>query len=154
MTSYNPDKVNLAFAVICPELKSKYAVYPIPSTYQGRWLTPSAEEKFEGKPVVLLTDKEDGIKEDYVYCKATPLGRGYYHMLTKVAYVNLYTRIQNEGSGAFLCFGDKKKADQWDTCRRIVYNRSRASRPDDVQGAKQSIDHMEGSKLPGYGLKL
>jgi hypothetical protein len=153
MTSYDHDEVNMAFAIFCPELKSRYAVYPFPEKCGERWLTSnSTDAEFEGKSVVLLA-KEDGRKEDYVYCKRAPLGPGYYHVLTKVAYVNLYTRLQNQGSGKFLCFGDSKHADQWDTCGRIIYNRSRANRPDDAHAAEAAIDHIVGG-IPGAGLKI
>ena len=149
MTSYDHDEVNLAFAIICPELKSRYAVYPFPAKYGDHWLTPNREAEFQGKPVVLLAKKEDGMKEDYVYCKAAPLGPGYYHVLTKVAYVNLYTRIQNQGNGKkFFFFGDRKHADQWDTCRRIVYNRCRANRPDDRHAAEAAIDSHREAIMP------
>eukprot|EP00527_Entomoneis_sp_CCMP2396_P001998 CAMPEP_0198140768 /NCGR_PEP_ID=MMETSP1443-20131203/3877_1 /TAXON_ID=186043 /ORGANISM="Entomoneis sp., Strain CCMP2396" /LENGTH=155 /DNA_ID=CAMNT_0043803297 /DNA_START=129 /DNA_END=596 /DNA_ORIENTATION=+ len=155
MTGYDHDEVNMTFAMFCPELKSRYAVYPFPKKLGERWLTPSTQAEFEGKPVVVLAAKEEeGPKEDYVYCKRGPLGPGYYHVLCKTVYVNLYTRIQNQGNGKFLFFfGDSKHADQWDTCRRIVYNRSRANRPDDVHAAEAAIDHIVGG-VPGAGLKL
>lgn len=144
MTSFDHDEeVNMAFATICPELKSRYAVYPFPVKHGERgWLNPSPDKVFEGKPTVLLAKKEDGMKEDYVYCKVGPVGPGYYHVLCKTAYVNLYTRIQNQGSGKFLCFGDKKHADQWAISRKIVYNRSRAHRPDDAHAAEAAIGHL------------
>ena len=151
MTNYNADEVNIAFARICPELKSRYAVYPFPESSPKDWLIPSTEGTYDGKPVVIPSDKESGnkktesgLKEDYVFCKAGPVGKGYYHVLTKTAYVNLCTRLNEQGSGKFLCFGDSQRADQWDTCRRIVYNRSRANRPDDKHAADAAMDHMVG----------
>lgn len=152
MTNYDADEVNIAFARVCPELKSRYAVYPFPESSPKSWLVPSTEGTHNGKPIVILSDKdsgdkknEPGLKEDYVFCKAGPLGKGYYHVLTKTAYVNLSTRLNAQGSGKFLCFGDSQRADQWDTCRRIVYNRSRANRPDDEHAAAAAIDHMVGA---------
>lgn len=148
------EEVNNAFAQICPELKSKYAIYPIPEKYRGRWL--GFDEEFEGKPTVIPADaKGTETPEDYVYCKNAPRGKGYYHVLTKVAYVNLYSRLSAEEPGTFCCFGDREHSNQWDTARRVVYNRSRANRPDDAVGAVQAIDHLEGNKLnPVHGLKL
>jgi hypothetical protein len=89
-----------------------------------------------------------------MFCKRALKGPGYYHILTKVAYVNLYSRLVSTGSGASCCFGDREINDAWDTTRRIVYNRSRGSVPGDILAAEQAIDHMEGTKLnPVHGLK-
>jgi hypothetical protein len=94
------------------------------------------------------------MKHNYVYCKVGLKGQGYYHLLTKVSYVNLYNRIGNSPPSV-CCGGSREEVDAWDTTKRIVYNRSRAPRPDDMAGAKASIDSMEGSKLnPVHGLKL
>ena len=156
MTSFNAAEVNKAFAATCPELKSKYASYPIPQEYSTRWLALDGKDE-DGNRVVILTEHDKGFKEHYVFCKNAPLGKGYYHMLTKCAYVNLYSRLMSEGSGApCLSFStaNRMRADQWETTRRVVYNRSRANRPDDVVGAEQAVDHMEGTKLnPVFGLK-
>ena len=148
MSAYDADEVNIAFARLCPELKSRYAVYPFPESSPASWLVPSKGVTYEGKPVVVLADtkeKEHPLKEDYVFCKAGPLGEGYYHVLTKTAYVNLSTRLNAQGNGKFLCFGDNQRAEQWDTCRRIVYNRSRANKPDDKHAAEAGVDQMVGA---------
>jgi len=156
MTSFHHDDVNMAFALICPELKSRYAACPIPEQHGAKWLSPSATAEFEGKPIVVLAEKDDGPKEDHICCKRGPIGAGHCHVLCRTSCVNLYTRLQKEGNGLVLgCLsGDRKHAGQWDTCRHIVCNHSRASRPDDADGAEKAIDHMEGSELPGHGLKL
>eukprot|EP00339_Tiarina_fusa_P029193 CAMPEP_0117077502 /NCGR_PEP_ID=MMETSP0472-20121206/54654_1 /TAXON_ID=693140 ORGANISM="Tiarina fusus, Strain LIS" /NCGR_SAMPLE_ID=MMETSP0472 /ASSEMBLY_ACC=CAM_ASM_000603 /LENGTH=123 /DNA_ID=CAMNT_0004803879 /DNA_START=61 /DNA_END=428 /DNA_ORIENTATION=+ len=122
--SFQPKKVNAAFADICPELKSKYAVYPIPEPYNLKWLAPNST--FEKKPCFIETAGDQGVIEDYVYCKLGPNGKGYYHVLTKMAYANLYSRLSAEGPGTCCGFGDRKRADKWDTARLVVYNRSRA----------------------------
>ena len=152
MTVLAPSEVNKAFALYCPELSVPCAQYPMK---HDRWL--NFQEKYEGKPTFIAAETPDEkFKVGYVYCKAAPRGRGYYHVLTKTAYVNLYTRLMSEGPPGSCCKPkpkDLRTADQWDTARRYVYARSRCSRPDDVQAAEQQIDHYAGTKLnPVHGL--
>jgi hypothetical protein len=153
--AFHPKEVNEAFAIICPELKSKYAVYPVPEPYNSKWLAPNSD--FEKKPCYIDVSADQGLIDDYVYCKHGPNGKGYYHVLTKMAYTNLYSRLSAEGPGTTCCgfFGDRKRADQWDTARLIVYNRSRCNRPDDEAAKTQAIDHMVGTSMDQtVGLKL
>merc|ERR1712125_169064 len=155
MGVFKPDEVNEAFAAICPgELTSKYAMYPIRAPYNERWL--KVTEEFEGKPVFIKALKDEGIKTDYIWCKNGTRGKGYYHVLTKIAYNNLYSRLKSEGAGAGCCgLGDLKRADQHDTVCRIVYNRARCNRPDDVAGAEQAIDHLAGTQVnPLHGVNV
>jgi hypothetical protein len=143
--------VNNAFDLTAPELKSPYARYPM--KYE-RWL--GFDEKYDGKPTFIGFEVDEGFKEDYVYCKCGPQGKGYYHLLTQVSYVNLYSRIMSEGAGAGCLWNkDGAKFDAWDTTRLILYSRTRCSRPDDDDAKEQGIDHYVGTKLnPVYGLKL
>ena len=154
MGAFQADEVNEAFALFCPELKPHYSQYPME---HDRWL--NFKEKIDGKPTFVSADTNEGFKEDYVWCKNGPVGRGYYHVLTKTAYVNLYSRLMmSEGGGAAGCGCTPKRkvlgtADQHDTARRIVYARSRCSRPNDFDAQEQQIDHMAGTKLnPVHGL--
>ena len=123
---------------------SIYAVYPFPDEYKSKWLSPY--DMCDKNLCFIASEEDQGKKQHYVYCKRGPLGKGYYHVLTKVAYSNLYTRLQSEGSGVVCgCLAGskaKKRAEQWDTARRLVYNRCRCSRPDDEAAAVQAIDHM------------
>jgi hypothetical protein len=150
MGVFKADEVNAAFDLVCPELKSKYARYPM--KYDA-WLAPG--DTYEGKPAYIAAKAGDeGMKEDYMYCKYGPAGPGYYHMLCKCSSVNLYTRIQNTSAGS-CCSVDKQKAEALDTTRLILHYRHRCSRPDDLEGQKQGIDHMVGTKLnPVHGLRL
>lgn len=159
MGTFHPDEVNFAFGMFCPELtKSDLAKYPMA---RDRWLNYA--ETFDGKPTFIAAETDDQgiIKPDYVWCKAAPKGKGYYHVLTKTVYVNLYTRLMSTGPPGGGCCGggggkpsDARAADAWDTARRVIYARSRCSRPDDVAAAEQQIDHMAGTKLnPVHGLK-
>jgi len=154
MVIQSAEEINKAFDRTEPELfQSKYARYPM--KYE-RWL--NFQESFEGKPSFVASEDDKGIKMDYVYCKNGPVGKGYYHMVTKVSWVNLYSKLVSQGSGGASCLclgGDRAAADAHDTTRRIVYHRSRSNRPDDVLAAEQAMDHYAGTKLnPVHGLKL
>ena len=90
----------------------------------------------DGKPTFVAAEKEDGLKMDYVYCPRGPKGRGYYHLRTKIAYVNLYSRLAaSPPGGACGCLtGGKNNAAllaAWDTTKRICHERSQYSKPDD-----------------------
>lgn len=152
MAIISAEEVNEAFAFYCPELKVKCARYPMK---YDRWL--NFKQTYEGKPTFIPAKTDEGLKDCYVYCKAAPCGKGYYHVLTKTAYVNLYTRLMSEGPPGGCCKPkpkDLRTTDQWDTARRYVYARSRCSRPDDAAAVEQQIDHYAGTKLnPVYGLK-
>ena len=152
MGAFTAEQVNQAFDMTCPELKSKYARYPL--KYEN-WL--NFNDHIDGQPVFIDSAQDQGLKENFVFCKNAPKGRGYYHILTKVAYVNLYSRLMSTGSGAGCsCFGGDNSLlqDAWDTTRIIVYRRSRCSKPDDDLAAEQAVDHMAGTKLnPVHGLR-
>lgn len=81
-------KVNQQMASICPELASKYAQYPLEG--YSSWL--NFEDETDGKPAFLAASQDGGLKEHNVWCMK---GKGYYHLLTKVSYVNLYNRVGN-----------------------------------------------------------
>ena len=149
MGAFTPEQVNQAFDMTCPELKSKYARYPMK---RHRWL--GFDETIDGQPTFIPSKQNEGLKEHYVFCKRGPKGVGYYHLLTKVSHVNLYSRIVSEGAGAGCCGGDPKAVDAHDTTRRVVWARTKVSYPDDIAAQEQQIQHMEGTKLnPTYGLK-
>jgi hypothetical protein len=142
--------INKAFDLTAPELESEYARYPMK---YSRWL--GFNEKHDGKPTFIGADTCQGFKQDYVYCKRGPEGKGYYHLLTQVSHVNLLSRIVSEGAGAGCLNRDAAKFDAWDTTRRIVYARTRCSRPDDEDAKEQGVDQYAGTKLnPLYGLKV
>lgn len=151
MPSYKPEEVNAAFDLIEPEiLSSPYARYPMQFE---RWL--GFDEKFEGNPSFIPSNTDEGFRKNYVYCKYGPVGKGYYHLLTKVSWNNLYSKLMNEGPGTGCgCSGDSRgRVDAHDTTRRIVYNRSRSNIPDDYKAAEQAINHMAGTKLnPLHGI--
>jgi len=120
---------------VAEELGSKYAEYPI--RYK-RWL--NVTESVEGSPCFISSNGGDaGLKVDYVFCTRGPLGPGYYHLLTKVAYVNLYGRLQSSSPpSTCLCFGDRKGYNEYVGVKAVVYNRFFGSKPDDVQAKKDA----------------
>mmetsp|Transcript_119 Transcript_119/g.222 ORF Transcript_119/g.222 Transcript_119/m.222 type:complete len:154 (-) Transcript_119:179-640(-) len=152
--SWDPEEANAAFAATCPELTSAYARYPIDFK---RWL--DLDEMMDGEKVFQKSEIDNGLKENYVWCKNGPRGQGYYHLLTQISYVNLYSRIANSAHGSACCSSKSSaqriKIDQWDITRRIVYNRTRSSRPCDSLAAEAAIDHQVGTAAnPLHGLKL
>jgi hypothetical protein len=148
MGPFKPAEVNAAFAKTCEELTSKYAQYPM--QYE-RWYGSS--ELIDGMKVFIMAKKDLGFKEHYVWCKYGPTEAGYYHILTKTAHVNLYSRF--DSMAASCCGGKIDDFDAFDTTRRITYNRARSNIPNDSKAAEQAIQHMAGTKLnPVHGLKL
>lgn len=138
---FTAEEVNKAFKRAAPELyESEFATYPIK---YDRWLQPN--EEFEGKPMFVASETDQGMETDYVFCKNGTHGKGYYHLLTKTSYVNLCSKLVSTGSGTSCCFGgDATTEDAWDTAKRICYNRSRASKPDDAVGMEQAVDCFNG----------
>lgn len=141
-------KVNEQLKMTCPELGSVYAQYPLD---RDRWL--GFDETIDGELVFVASTQDNGLKKNYVYCTVGQKGKGYYHLLNKTSYVNLYNREGNSPPGSCCAGASPEEMAAWETTKMYLYNRSRAPRPDDVAGAKASIDHMEGSKLnPVYGI--
>jgi len=156
--AYVPQEVNDAFDLTCPELESKFARYPIQYLH---WY--GLDEVFEKKgkpkqPMFVASETDEGIKLDYVFCKRGPKGKGYYHFLTKISYVNLLTRISANPPSRLGIFSggsankNRPTLDAWDTTKRVIYTRTRLSTPDDSM-AFQTIDHMTQTKLnPLHGI--
>lgn len=71
------------------------------------------------------------MKEDYVYSEDPE--PGYYHLLTKQAYIQLYKDLETKEPSLPCCW-DKagaKKYDEYTRVKKIVYNRNVASIPDE-----------------------
>lgn len=131
-------EMNAKMARVIPELASSYATYPMA---HSRWLKPH-ESGPKGEPC-FLSKPADGSREmkmDYVYGKG-PHGEGYYHMLTHEAYVNLYSRINNEVPSCCACSKEARKAyDEYDDVKRLLYNRWHGKVPNDVSAARDGMD--------------
>jgi hypothetical protein len=84
-----------------------------------------------------LKGPNKGLKEHYVFDKGVNDGpSGYYHLLTRRAYMILYKRLRNEAPAfaACSCFSSQDKRDRieaYDTNKTICSNRSVSSRPYD-----------------------
>jgi hypothetical protein len=141
--------INAKMAKFVPELVSAYALYPMKRV---RWLDPK-EIGPRGEPCFIATSTNAGVKPNYVYGRG-PYGTGYYSLMTRVPYVNIYSRLQNQPP--VRCCALSKEArnemDEFDDVRRIVYNRSVSTRPDDVVAAGDAIAKARGDAQEGFRL--
>jgi hypothetical protein len=135
---------NAKMVKFCPELESEYARYPMS---HRKWLdlkatTANGEKAFLKEP----NNKNNIVKLDYVYGPG-PLGRGYYHIMTRPAYVILYHRLLSQAPPGCCCALDqdsRNNYDQWDDVKRIVRARSVATQPDDQVAAADQIGNARG----------
>lgn len=132
--------VNKALVEFLPELESNYAKYPM---QHDRWYGPD-EKGPKGEPCFIaqegmsLTDAP--IKKDYVYCTKGVNGKGYYSLMCRTSYVNLYHKLKSCAPQGVCttfcpCFASKatrKALDRFDDCKRVVFMRQQCvPKPDD-----------------------
>ena len=134
-------KLNEKMVRFAPELASEYAKYPL--SYPS-WIRPTGNGP-KNSPCFESAPRGSAMKMDYVHGPG-PKGFGYYHLLTREAYVILYARLTNEMPG---CCCDcrptvRKEVSDWDDVKTVVYNRSVATKPDDVQAKKDAISLAQG----------
>ena len=144
MGSQEEDEMNRKFVNVVPELASSYAKYPLAKSH---WVDVTGNTS-NGEPCFVANAEEYAIKKhDYVHGNG-PLGRGYYHFLTRQAYVILHSRLTTERpSGGCCCFVNedvKVARSEHDEVESIMYNRSIASKPDDIQAVKDAIKIANG----------
>src|SRR5687767_13290009 len=84
------DEINATMIKFLPELASTYAKYPMK---RDRWYLIN-EKGLKGERL-FYKEENSGLKMDYVFGRG-PGGPGYYSLLTKTAYINLYSRITSE----------------------------------------------------------
>jgi hypothetical protein len=123
-----------------PELASVYAQYPLA---YDRWRNPT-ERGPNGEPCFIASSQDNGIHEHYTYSKRAPNGPGYYHLLTKMAYISLYGRITQIPPSTCCCSFSaetRQAMDSWDDVRRLMYNRSVAPTPNDSAGQQAAISN-------------
>ena len=129
-------EINALMAKHVPELASCYATYPLK---EEQWYGANHKGK-KGEPCFLSAPTNEGLKIDYVWGGKGPLGPGYYSLLTKPAYVNLYSRVNSEGPGACCCGApsaeSRRTVAEWDDVKTIVYGRYVSPQPDDAVAAK------------------
>ena len=132
------DEVNRKLVWFLPELASEYGKYPIE---RKKWLSPEDVVTPKGQPCY-IKGKNEGIKMDYVYGKG-PCGPGYYHLCTKTAYVNLYTRIANECPVGICSFTNAARVqyEEWDDVKRIIHARQLATKPNDQIALEDQISN-------------
>ena len=95
-----------------------------------------------------------------MYCKNGPKGPGYYHLLIRVSYVNLFNCLASEAPSAGSCSGAAahKELIDYDTVKTIVYKHSVSTKPDDaharqevLENAQALLDRFEnGTPLPEH----
>lgn len=145
---------------VIPELKSPLVLYPLK---RENWLDLNAtsinNEDGTSTPAFIPYKKDPGypaptVKEDYVW-GAGPHSWGYYHLLTKNAYEVLHYRLLKEAkpAGQWCCVLSSNPAvarEDYDVVKVILYNRSKASIPDDFQAQADAVDDARGSAGRGY----
>lgn len=146
-------EINQSMVKFLPELDSVYARYPM---HHERWYQPS-EKGPKGEPCFLAASEDAGIKKDYVFCKRGVKGAGYYLLMTKVSYVNLYTKLDSlqPGTCGMACnSADRKAMDEYDDVKRVLYGRHMSPRPDDAAAGKRAMDEAVGMAQATYGLNV
>jgi hypothetical protein len=136
----SPDQINALLVKFLPECASKYATYPMK---RDRWYLPN-EKGSKGEPL-FLKQPDAGVKMDYVFGRG-PGGPGYYSLLTKTAYINLYSR--HTSACPVTCCACSKAAreayDEWDDVKRIIFARQLAKKPNDVTAATDAMSEATG----------
>lgn len=159
MASFNGKsaaRINEIMKSYIPETSGcHYADYPM---NRARWLKGN-EKTDKGEPCFIKTDNKlpsEGMKQGYIWGPG-PFTYGYYHLLTKTAYVNIYSRILSNkvatgaNEGCCGCFGAPDpaskmppiKADDKDDMRRLFHARAVATKPSDAQA---QVDQMAESR--------
>lgn len=119
-----------------------------------RWYEPG-EKGPKGEPCFIKSEDLSVVKKDYAYCKFGSFGIGYYSLMTKIAYVNLYSKhdsLQPGTCGIACNAADRKAMDEHDDVRRLLYGRQMAPRPSDNVAEKRAMDESEGMATAAYAL--
>jgi hypothetical protein len=142
------DEINGSLIKFLPELDSDYARYPM---HHLRWYLPS-EKGPKGEPC-FVPQTENGIKKDYAFCKNGVKGPGYYLLMTKIAYVNLYSKLDSmqPGTCGIACSSaDRKAMDEYDDVKRVIYGRHLAPKPDDTAAGIRAMAESQGQASAAY----
>ncbi len=154
MSSDNYDDTNEILRRVVPELASEYAQYPMKRKV---WLDPSATID-NGDPAFIPHKKDvdaftPPMKQDYIWGTG-PRGFGYYHLLTRDAYVSLNATLRNasQPSQCTACCssGASQQYSDYEETKTIVYNRSVASRPDDFLAQEEAVAIATGTAQMAY----
>ena len=148
------EEINRIMIKYVPELKSSYAKYPL---NRNRWYEPN-EKGPKGEPCFIPVSNqrpEENIKLDYVY-GAGPYGFGYYSLLTKYSYDNLYRRVESMPPPSDCCFcfrykqQTRKEYDDYDDVKRLMYNRKVSPKPNDTLGAQAALSQAQHTAQLSY----
>eukprot|EP00558_Chaetoceros_sp_UNC1202_P005986 CAMPEP_0197233170 /NCGR_PEP_ID=MMETSP1429-20130617/1317_1 /TAXON_ID=49237 /ORGANISM="Chaetoceros sp., Strain UNC1202" /LENGTH=172 /DNA_ID=CAMNT_0042691381 /DNA_START=19 /DNA_END=537 /DNA_ORIENTATION=- len=159
MTDTN-NKINQGMGRIARELRSNYATFPLK---RKAWLDPNAQID-TGAPAFIPHAKDSNknvtptFKDDYVWTPGS-CGFGYYHLLTRDAYVGLHVRLRKNPppiEWCSCCLPSNSRtgqlANDYEDAVSIVYNRSIASRPDDFLAGKEAIAIARGEARTAYNM--
>ena len=145
------NELNKSMVKFHPELNSSYARYPM---NHKRWYQPG-EKGPNGEPCFIKGGDPDTFKKDYVFCKHGSFGPGYYSLMTKIAYVNLYSKhdAMQPGTCGIACnAADRKAIDEHDDVKRVLYGRQMSPKPSDQAAAKRAMDESEGMANAAYAM--
>ena len=155
MAKFDPNQVQAGFEKYFPELASSpYTKYPM--TEVTAWKAPG--DMIQGEKAFIASAKNQGPKQNYVYCTVGSAGKGYYHVLTKTSHVQLYNQSGNTPPVPCGCpIGKKAKKDyaEWNAARLTIYFRTRTARPHDHDAAENALLHTNQIHInPLHGAKL
>mmetsp|Transcript_28074 Transcript_28074/g.40653 ORF Transcript_28074/g.40653 Transcript_28074/m.40653 type:complete len:176 (-) Transcript_28074:470-997(-) len=143
-------ELNASMIKFLPELDSDYARFPM--NYE-KWCHPK-DKGPKGEPCYIKSE-DVGIKKDYVYCKAGTFGPGYYSLMTRISYVNLYSKHDSNAAGFCGCAcnaADRKLLDEHDDVKRLLYGRQMSPRPNDTAAEKRAMDESHGMATAAYAM--
>ena len=149
------NEINASLVKFLPELKdSDYAKYPMKHErwYEPTETAPNGEPCFVAAVADASAEDANAAKKNYVFCRKTPQGMppGYFSLMTHVAYVNLYDKLDSVRPTPGGCCGiggdpaERAEFDQWDDVKRVIWSRQLASKPDDDFAANAAMDFAKG----------
>jgi hypothetical protein len=148
------DQINARMIKFLPELDSDYAKFPM---HHERWYKPTEKMGPKGEPCYIKatpSDFEGNIrKKDYVLCKAAPHGPGYYLLMCRVAYINLYTKLDSLTPGTCGCAcsaADRVLMDEFDDVKKVLHGRQLSPKPDDVTAYESSMTEAQNWSQANY----
>ena len=148
--------VNKAMVEFLPELDSEYATYPM---HHKRWYRAN-EKGPKGEPCFIKHQGDPAtvpVKKDYAYCTDAPNGNGYYSLMCRTSYVNLYYKLKSLapqatcGGGCFANQATRDTLDRYDDCKRVVYMRQKCiPKPDDKLASDLVMSNAQDSAKRVY----
>ena len=128
------EQANRKMQRVAAELKSEYAQFSLHNDKDlTKYLSPNGQGP-KGEPLFLPSlHEESQIIPDYVYSANGPNGAGYYSLLTKAAYTEIFGRLQRnppKKTGILSRNPElKQEYEAWKWTLQLVHTRWEASRP-------------------------